>query len=317
MNYKLIYKFFEGQTSMEEEMALREWINETPDNERLFLEERNIYDAFILNSENKTKAESYPERRIISSNKNKHYLKEFLKIAAVFLVTALGTWYYFSESKISDAMQTISVPAGQRLNLILPDGTNIWLNAKTTIKYPITFNNDKRLIYLDGQAYFDVAKNEDVPFIVDTKIGQVRALGTKFDVLAYSDDTIFETTLMEGKVKVNLQHNPQQSVILSPRDKSTLENGELKVSIIEDFSKYEWRNGFISFRDETFENIMKSFEKIYDVKIVIQNTKVNKFTFTGKFRVTDGVDYALRVLQRDVKFSYERDNEKHIIYINQ
>lgn len=317
MNYKLIYKFFEGLTSMEEEMALREWINETPDNERLFLEERNIYDAFILNSEKKTKTEPYPERRIISSNKRKRYLKEFFKIAAIFLVTALGTWYYFSEPKISDTMQTISVPAGQRLNLILPDGTNIWLNAKTTIKYPITFNNDKRLIYLDGQAYFDVAKNENVPFIVDTKIGQVIALGTKFDVLAYSDDTIFETTLMEGKVKVNLQHNLQQSVILSPRDKSALENGELKVSIIEDFSKYEWRNGFISFRDETFENIMKSFEKTYDVKIVIQNTKVNKFTFTGKFRVTDGVDYALRVLQRDVKFSYERDNEKHIIYINQ
>ena len=92
------------------------------------------------------------------------------------------------------ALQTITVPAGQRINITLADGTNVWLNARTTIQYPITFNEKERLVKLDGEAYFDVTKDKSKPFIVQTNNYNVEVLGTKFDVDSYSETEIFETT---------------------------------------------------------------------------------------------------------------------------
>ena len=101
------------------------------------------------------------------------------------------------------ALQTITVPAGQRINITLADGTNVWLNARTTIQYPITFNEKERLVKLDGEAYFDVTKDKSKPFIVQTNNYNVEVLGTKFDVDSYSETEIFETTLMEGSVRIS------------------------------------------------------------------------------------------------------------------
>lgn len=315
MDFELLYRFFEGLATQEEEKKIKAWLESSPENEKRFLEERKAFDAILLNSdENKVRTvyinQEKPNPRIFI------YFKEVIKIAAVIAIAALGSWIFFSQDKpSSDSFQTIHVPAGQRLNLTLPDGTNVWLNSKTTIQYPVSFNSKERLITLDGQAYFDVAKNEKAPFIVKTKIGQVKALGTKFDILSYSDTEIFEATLMEGKVKVNLLNSPNEYVILDSGNKASLSEDRLVTAVVRDFNLYEWRNGIISFRNETFENMMKYFEKTYDIKIVVQNPKVSSHVFTGKFRIVDGIEYALRVLQRDARFKYDRDTEKSIIYI--
>ncbi len=317
MDFELLYKFFEGLTSNEENEKIKAWMDESPENVKRLKDERKIYDAIILHSKEtvtdlvEIERDETPRKRIL-------YFSEILKIAAVFLITLLGSWYFFKSDKIDSnpvAMQTISVPAGQRLNLTLPDGTNVWLNAKTTIQYPISFNSDQRLITIDGQAYFDVAKNEKVPFIVKSPKGTVHALGTKFDVLDYSDDDEFETMLMEGSVKVDLMNDLNQSIILSPDNKSFLENGKLESIKIYDQSEYAWKEGLISFRNEPFKEIMQTFERTYDIKIIIENVRIRDISYTGKFRIIDGVEYALRVLQRDVNFKFERDVDKHIIYI--
>jgi ferric-dicitrate binding protein FerR (iron transport regulator) len=212
-------------------------------------------------------------------------------------------------------MQTINVPAGQYVNLSLPDGTQIWLNARTRIEYPISFNKKQRVVKLDGQAYFEVAHDDDVPFVVETSKGNVSVLGTKFDVMAYSDEDDFETTLMEGKVNVSLASNPTRSLILCSNTRSYLKDGNLVVSPIDNYDVYRWKEGLICFDKASFEEIMHDFEKIYGVKINIQNVGVGKYLYTGKFRFVDGIDYALRVLQRDIKFQYERNSENQIINI--
>ncbi len=313
MKFELLHKFFDGLTTKEEEEAIREWLNNSPENKQIFLDERKIYDSILLNSS------------VVEENENQDvkphfhitpYFKEFVKIAAIMLVTLLGSWYFFTQDKdASTAMQTISVPAGQRLNLTLPDGTNVWLNAKTTIQYPVLFNSKERLVTIDGQAYFDVAKNEKVPFIVQSPRGTVQALGTKFDVLDYSNSDTFETMLMEGSVKVSLLKDKNQSILLTPDHKAYLDNGELNALYVNDLSSYLWKDGLISFRNESFAEIMTSFEKVYDITIVVENPKVKEIALTGKFRVIDGVEYALRVLQREVNFKFERDTDSHIIYI--
>ena len=136
------------------------------------------------------------------------------------------------------AMQTITVPAGQRVNLDLPDGSNVWLNAGTTMQYPVSFMTDKREVILDGEAYFEVAHNEKSPFVVHTSTLDVEVLGTKFNVEAYSARKIFETSLMEGRVKVKLPHDRKRipSFLATQSRKRTLIDGrvggEVKLMII-------------------------------------------------------------------------------------
>lgn len=320
MDFKLLYKFFEGLTTQEEDETIRQWVTDSPENEKRFFEERKIFDAVVLNTTEPDIKENIESQSVVSGNHPRisTYFRELIKIAAIVAITLLSSWYYFIHINKSNklvAMQTISVPAGQRLNIVLPDGTDVWLNAKTTIKYPVSFNEKERLILLDGQAYFDVAKDKEVPFLVKTRDGIIQALGTKFDVMAYPDSHSFETVLMEGKVKVRTVCDSLQSIILTPGNKAYLKNGKLETAYVDDFSAYEWKDGLISFKNESFAQIMKSFEKVYDVRIVIENPKVGNLIYTGKFRVIDGVDYALRVLQKDVKFKYERDTEKHIVHI--
>lgn len=324
MDVKLLHRFFEGETNLEEEAVVRQWMCESPENERIILEERKLFDKLLLHS-GKVKLPAVDDNddsglseSITRPSRTFVWIRELAKIAAIICITLLGVSFFFksfTKKEEISAMQTISVPSGQRLNLILPDGTDVWLNAKTTLKYPVTFNKKERLVLLDGQAYFDVAKNKDVPFVVKTKSGVVQAIGTKFDIMAYSENSSFETVLMEGKVKVESAKDSTQRIILTPNNKVCLKEGKLETTHVDDFSAYAWKDGLISFRNESFEKIMKSFEKIYDINIVIRNPKIATLIYTGKFRVVDGVDYALRVLQRDIKFKYERDIEKHIIYI--
>ena len=113
-------------------------------------------------------------------------------------------------------MNTIKVPAGQRANLTLPDGTNVWLNARSEMRYPAVFTGNKREITLDGEAYFEVTHNEDKPFVVQTNKCNVEVLGTKFNVEAYSDSEDFCTSLMEGSVRVSDKGNPSESLVLAP-----------------------------------------------------------------------------------------------------
>ena len=213
------------------------------------------------------------------------------------------------------ALQTITVPAGQRINITLPDGTDVWLNARTTIQYPVSFNTDQRLVKLDGEAYFEVARDEKKPFTVQTDKFNVEVLGTKFDVESYSDTESFETALMEGSVKISSLTDANESLMLTPNNKAYLHGGKLRVMPVDDYNPYRWREGLICFKSETFASIMKEFEKYYGINIHITNLQVQKYLYTGKFRQTDGVDYALRVLQKDIKFAYERDEDNHIIYI--
>ena len=213
-------------------------------------------------------------------------------------------------------MQSIYVPTGQRVNITLSDGTNVWLNARTKIVYPAVFDKSVRQVAVDGEAYFDVAKDKKRPFIVETGKCNMEVLGTKFNVEGYSDKDDFEVTLMEGSVRVASRIGLGDTLMLKPDSKACLQkDGRLKVIPVDDYNPYRWKEGLICFRNESFLSIMSDLEKYFGVSIVVENKNVLKYYFTGKFRQADGIDYALRVLQRDIRFKYERDDENQIIYI--
>ena len=313
MNKDILYKFFEGNASFEEEAAVKQWMEESAENRLAFLKERKLFDAMLL----------LGNEEIIKNGKKRFSINlsslrtELIKIAAVIALTLGGSFIYrqMQTEQTPIALQTITVPAGQRINITLADGTNVWLNARTTIQYPITFNEKERLVKLDGEAYFDVTKDKSKPFIVQTDNYNVEVLGTQFDVNAYSETGEFETTLMSGSVKVASASDSTQKITLKPNNKVYLQDGKLHVTAVDDYNPYRWKEGLICFKNETFTSIMKDFEKYYGLTIQVKNKNVFKYVYTGKFRQTDGIDYALRVLQKDIKFTYQRDDENQIIYI--
>ena len=313
MNKDILYKFFEGNASFEEEAAVKQWMEESAENRLVFLKERKLFDAMLL----------LGNEEIIKNGKKRFSINlsslrtELIKLAAVVAITLGGSYFYYQSSLEKElmAMQTITVPAGQRINITLVDGTNVWLNARTSLSYPVKFGKNNRQVVLDGEAYFDVTKDKSKPFIVQTDNYNVEVLGTQFDVNAYSETGEFETTLMSGSVKVASASDSTQKITLKPNSKVFLQDGKLHVTAVDDYNPYRWKEGLICFKNETFTSIMKDFEKYYGLTIQVKNKNVFKYVYTGKFRQTDGIDYALRVLQKDIKFTYQRDDENQIIYI--
>ena len=315
MDKDLLYRFFERRASIEEMKEIKQWSELSDANRDLLYKERKLFDAMqVLASPTPDKKKTTSPRRSI----HKSFVREFMKIAAVITVTVCITATFLSigNNYTDSAMQTVTVPSGQRANVILPDGTDVWLNAGTTIRYPISFMKGKREIILDGEAYFEVVHNEKCPFVVHTYAMDVEVLGTKFNVEAYSKKDFFETSLMQGKVKVASPSNETQSVILAPNQKTTLENGKLTVSNIDDYNMYRWKEGLYCFRDKPLADIMKDLEKYFDLSISIHNREIEKVMLTGKFRIAEGLDYILRVLQTNVDFTYKRNVEENKIDIN-
>ena len=309
MDKELLKRFFEGRATTDEEMRVREWMDASEENRRAYFRERKMYDmTLLLTDESEIKSAPKPEKN------NVRFFIKFIEIAAVAVVTLVITLFYKNreEQNYWLTAQKISAPAGQRVQLELSDGTQVWLNARTKIEYPAAFVGKDRRVKLDGEAYFQVAKNASKPFIVQTSKGDVEVLGTKFNVESYSDDNTFTTALMEGAVKVTAggyQCN------LKPNQMAYLKDGKIRVAPIEDYNPYRWREGIISFKNETFPDIIHEFEKYYGVEFRIENKTVMSYRCSGKFRHSDGVQYALRVLQKDVDFKFTRNEENHIIYI--
>ena len=309
MRGDILYRFFEGKATLSEERQILRWINDSKINGEKFNEERAMYDALLLHSITKSSNRSLKRDRKIS-------LSPWIAgtAAAVILVLLISTLFLIYKKDESLQYNTVIVPPEQRINLILSDNTNLWLNANTRFRYPTEFAKGARTVFLDGEAYFEVSENVKKPFIVKTGQGDVRVTGTSFNVEAYSQHGSFSTSLFDGGV--DIYKNDAKLVSLLPNQKSSLENNQLLISKITDQDKYLWRDGLIAFKDKELEEILRTLEKYFAVDIQIDTDKLPEHTYTGKFRQSDEVDYALRVLQRSIRFTYERDNETGTVYIN-
>jgi ferric-dicitrate binding protein FerR (iron transport regulator) len=307
MNKELLYRFFEGTATLEEEQRVRQWVEKSEDNRALFMRERKIYDALLLVS---------PQSSLENKKEVGTSLWMVSTAVAVFLLLLVSGLYWMrirDERNFAAQYHTLQVPAGQRMKLILADNTNVWLNANTVFRYPSTFSKKDRTVYLEGEAYFEVSKNKEKPFIVKTNGGDINVTGTSFNVKARSEHQLFETSLFEGSVEIYDNH--RKMVSLKPNQQSVFKNGQLVVSQITDYDQFLWRKGLIAFNNKSLEDILGTLSTYFDVQIRIEAQSLPKNTYTGKFRQSDGIDYALRVLQKSIRFSYEKDDETGVIYI--
>ncbi len=311
-NKEVIHKFFRGSSTHQEEVEIRKWIEASKENEAAFFQERLLYDSLLLNKGAEVNRANETKSPKIG------FWNSFIQVAAIFLFfTTVGLLInkQIEDQNASHQLHTVIVPPGQRINLILADNSSIWLNANTTFKYPSQFSKKQREVYLDGEAYFDVSTDEKHPFIVNTTQGGVKVTGTTFNVLAYSKYGKFETSLFEGKVGVYLKNTKEEIININPTQKAIFKDGKLEINNIVDYDEFLWRRGLIAFKNKQLDEILSVLEQYFDITIRIEDDCLPDNTYTGKFRQSDGIDYALRVLQKSINFTYERDNEEQTILI--
>lgn len=243
------------------------------------------------------------------------------RYAAVLVVVVLSSWflsYNFYQSKSPDivaAQQELNVPAGQRAELTLPDGTKVWLNAHSRLTYPSVFMGERR-VSLSGEGFFSVAKNAEMPFIVSTQTIDVKALGTKFNVCSYPEMGRTEVYLQEGSVKTYFPETESKGLVLFP-GQLLVQGGNAFDLRKMDVETLLWKEGIYVFKKQKLGNIIEKLELYFDVDIVVQDPEILDYEYVGKFRQRDGVLTILQVIQKIHKFKIEKNDELNQIVLYQ
>ncbi|MEQ7798906.1 FecR domain-containing protein [Pedobacter sp. ASV1-7] len=214
-------------------------------------------------------------------------------------------------SKDGSQLNRLSTPQGGQYQIVLADGTRVWLNAASSLKFPSAFKSDIRNVELIGEAYFEVAKSK-IPFIVVANNQEVEVLGTHFNINSYADERYIKTTLIEGLVRVSLfdsklSGSAANPVKLFPGQQSVNYGSNLKVVEVQTESVVDWKNGDFIFKKENLSQIMRKVARWYDVKVVYDNNIDLNQTFSGQVSRSKNISEILRGLQSTgrIKFKIE------------
>ena len=204
----------------------------------------------------------------------------------------------------ANLFNTLSTPTGGQYNIVLADGTKVYLNAVSSIKYPTQFNGDQRIVELDGEAYFEVAKNKNKPFIVKSGDQDIEVLGTHFNVHAYDNESVVKTTLLEGSVAVNYKN---QKGILKPGQQSNVSDKFNKITIkqVDTEAAIAWKNGRFKFDNADLKTVMRQLERWYGIKVEYRGD-VSDVRFNGGTFMNKNLSEVLKVLElSNIKFKVE------------
>lgn len=203
------------------------------------------------------------------------------------------------------ALNTISTPRGGQYQVRLPDGSKVWLNAASKLTYPASFKGRKeRIIELNGEAYFEVAKDKEHPFHVRTTAQEVEVLGTHFNINAYKDEPNVKTTLLEGSVRL-VSLRLSKTEVLKPGQQATLLDGQIHVENVDTEAAVAWKNGLFSFKRAELKVVMRQIARWYDVEIVYQGD-IPETAITGTIGRNLNASQALQIISNlDISFKIE------------
>ncbi len=314
MNDLLLLKFIKNETTEAEVVQVLDWLDANPENQRYLDELDFVSNAGILSEPVCTQAAA-PNKVIPFWRK----IAGWSTGAAAVLAVCIGISYLFAreiaDRNAQNNMTAITSPAGQRMSVTLSDGTLVWLNAGTKLEYPPVFPKKNRRVRVSGEAMFEVEHDAKRPFIVETFAYKAEVLGTKFNICADPEQSYFSASLLEGKLKVSSLDTETESVLLLPDEMVESFNGRLTLNKMSDHDDFMWIDGLLNLDNIGFSDVMRKFEKYYGVRIVVMVPEIPQMKYKGKIRVSDGVEYALKMLQLTSDFSYSRDDETNTIYI--
>ena len=301
---EVILRYLEKTASTEEIQQLQTWVSQSKENADYFQEVRNIWDVTFpgINPEDidskkalekiKNRITAHPRMEIGSkatdvSGKKVRLITYFQRIAAILILPVLiALTVYISKSqqeKTLVAFNTVTAPFGMISTLTLPDGSKVWLNGGSSLKYPTAFAEKTREVEMAGEAYFEVHADKEHPFTVNTGTLKVTATGTAFNVSSLAKSKEETVTLISGKVSVAHDKEVKQ---LAPGQQLNYEKGtsEMKITDIDPFQFISWKDGILAFRDDPLEHIFKRLEQTYHVRFILKDESINKYTYRATFK---------------------------------
>ena len=226
------------------------------------------------------------------------------KVAAILLLPlmAAGFWlsFHYLKQDQKELTFTVSTTKGQQSKIALSDGSEVWLNSESSLVYSSAFGQKNRNLQLIGEGYFKVAKNKELPFVVNTNKLSVTALGTVFNVDASRSSAI--VTLVGGLVKVK---NPIDSLLLKPGEQITADNISMHINTVDTELFTSWHQGVLIFKNELLEDITHQLEKKYDVKFIFKTDSLRNFRYRGRLKLDYSILKSLEILQLSTGLDYQ------------
>ncbi|MDR2498935.1 MAG: DUF4974 domain-containing protein [Tannerellaceae bacterium] len=322
---ELIVRYLQQDISEEEARTLEAWLHEVSDNREMFFQLKGIFDSVKrrkrLSEEEVERSWQLMQSKLKlqppvsrSQPAKRHSLRRTMKYAGLILAFALigiavGE-YIGRRAGSSTAYTEISVPKGGKPNIVtLSDGSRIQLNAATTLRYPTRFSSSAREVFVDGEAWFEVADDSRIPFVVKLKQQTVIVHGTRFNIEAYHEEDNNIVTLISGSItlesftsngeKINsVRLKPGQKVHFD-RQAGTVMMEEADISLAGTWTKGEYR-----FKDETLAQIFKRLENYYDIRIYLEDEELKDIKYTGTFSLNQSIREVLRIINHDDHFSF-------------
>lgn len=294
----ILLKYLDGAQTESEQAEVEEWLAASPENEKvleqLYFTLQVTNRLHVMESVNPELSLIRFKSRIQKQNKKVSLYRTWSvmqKVAAVLFipVLVLSAYLFVQVGEKQVRMIEVRTNPGVVSKFELPDGTKVWLNAGSTLSYPENFWPERRLVQLTGQGYFEVTKNPDKPFIVEVDpTYSVEVLGTTFNISAYKDDEIIETTLVEGSVKLNIfaGNGKEVSQLLKPNEKAEFFRTTNKLNIESVNADYDtaWRNGEMIFRNNSMGQVLRMLSRHYNVQFDVKDKDVLNSIITARFK---------------------------------
>ena len=312
----IINKYLTGQCSEEELVEVNAWMKESEENARQLFRMEEIYHLGKFNQYADRKQMARAEKQLykkLDEEKRKqnkilrmHRWMKYAAMIAVILVIGGGSGYWLYQNGNNQHMMVAVANEGIVKEIILPDGTKVWLNNLATLKYPREFSEKARNVYLDGEAYFEVTKNRHKPFTVQSDAMRVRVLGTTFNFKCDKNYQIAEVTLIEGEIEVK-GNKEEGQIILAPGQRAELNknNGRLTVKQVDAKMDAVWHDNLIPFQKADIFTISKAVERFYDIKIILSPDMRADKTYSGVLKKKSTIESVLKSLQNSISIDYK------------
>ncbi|MDD2954249.1 MAG: FecR domain-containing protein [Parabacteroides sp.] len=297
INEDILIQYIDGRLTEEEAAAVKSWRAASPENEKwleqVYFTTQVASRLRVMRTVNPDEALSRFKSRIHKKEKRlalRQVLGVIQRAAAVLFIPVflLSVYLFIQQDRGNVRMLAVRTNPGVISAFDLPDGSKVWLNANSELRYPSDFNADTRTVELTGQGYFEVTKNAHKPFIVKADEDySVEVLGTSFNVSAYKDESMIETTLVEGSVKLNLLSGGKQMTrMLKPNEKAEYQKDAGKIKVFDVNTEYDtaWKNGEIIFRNHPMNKVLKTLERHYHVVFDVKDNEILKSIITARFK---------------------------------
>lgn len=307
--------YLQGEASYEQEKLTEQWLS-VPGNEELFVQLQKINrltsDLSLLNRFDLIKGKQQVLRKYKSSRIG-IILTWTQRVAAILFIPALlsGVWYFMKQNELRKELgvltvnQEIITQPGTKSHLFLPDSTEVWLNSASTLRFPSVFNGNERRISLQGEAIFKVSRNKQKPFIVSTSAMDIEAVGTEFNVSAYSGDLKLTTTLAEGKVKITDNADASKILFLDPGTQVNYNtsNKTYKTENVRVKDVIAWRDGILIFNETPFYEVVAKLGRWFNADIQLSEQSIAYYRFTGTF-TSESLEQVMELLTLTTPITY-------------